>query len=381
MSILFFEGFETCGTELGLANEAITGPRVQLRWDASARGVPFSDTDSFFLIDDVFSEGYALQMGSNGLSANNFLEWIVPDALQDTPANAPEFIIGARVHFPLVARTDVLFQIYGQFILGSDALQIRLVYVNSTDLKVQRAPVSAIVGEALGAVTPGAWHYIEFGFKCAEAGNGGWCTVYVDGVAVIEEVDVDLNYAMGVSAFSKMRFEAPIASTDSHDYLAYDDIYILNMKAAPHQTYLSPTRVRSFPPDGDILTNWDTNTGIFPNYDKVDENGADDADYVQSDKSADLDKYTLTDPDPGYLDPVYAVKLEAEAINMTGGSPSLELQIISNGSSDTEKVIVDNTVDYEVHSIVSETDPDTSTDWDPDSAGAMQVGLLMDTEL
>ena len=61
MSILFFEGFETCSTALGLANQATSRPNVEKRFDLTVSGTPA--TDSFYLINDDFSEGFALSNG------------------------------------------------------------------------------------------------------------------------------------------------------------------------------------------------------------------------------------------------------------------------------------------------------------------------------
>jgi hypothetical protein len=123
MTMHFFEGFETVGTSLGLANESTTGPRIALRWDASSRGGTPS-TDSFFLIDDVQSEGYAIKMGTSGPSNSNYLRWHVPSGKQAVGASATEFIVGCRVHIPTPANTFAIMSVYNsQTIIGYLALR------------------------------------------------------------------------------------------------------------------------------------------------------------------------------------------------------------------------------------------------------------------
>jgi hypothetical protein len=115
------------------------------------------------------------------------------------------------------------------------------------------------------------------------------------------------------------------------------------------------------------------------NYDKIDENGADDNDYVETDVDLKRDRYNIGDLIED--DAVYAVKLEAEAINMTGGTPSLEMELQSGSTVESTKRTVDDTVDYAVFVTYHDEDPDTSAAWTNAAIDAIRAGFIFDNEI
>jgi len=459
MPLLFFEGFETVGTETGLANQATTRPNIHKRWDDTVSG-SIKAQDSYFLIDDEFSEGYAIQMGNNGFSNGNYLQWDVPDALQ-VPAGsgAPTFIIGLRVHIPSTARTDDILQFRGQFTTGSDAKQISIGYTNSSGIYVSRGTVGTIIASNTNVFAPGDWHYMEVEIKMADYADGGKVIIRVDESTVIDEDPIDANDAMSLVSCNRILFETTNATTDTDDFVGYDDIYIANKETT--EEFLGPTRVRSLPPSGDYSKNWnnvstmtlaetldsasettlDVGTGGIPdgtpqtgylyveldtgryrqieytahdnddeftivdeswsspndatagndvelrdeldNYRTVDENGVDTADYINTDQTQAVDVYHLTNDSSGLPtdSEVYGVKLEVEAINPVGGTPSVELRIDSNGSVVTEEFDVDSTTTYVVFHQYAFTDPDGDTTWTIAAVNDTKAGMKMDNKL
>jgi hypothetical protein len=382
MSILFFDGFETVGTELGIANQADIVPRVELRYDkANDGGTPA--TDSFFLIDDDFSEGYALQMGQNSFSNGNYLE-ITPASLQVGPSSAstPKVIIGCRVHVPSVGtRNGVILNVRGRFsVVGTDN-QFTVAY-DGVDLVLTFGSGGGTrTDTVVGAFSLDNWHFVEVKFKCAESANGGMIEIRVDGTVVLSQDPQDMNNAASLEAYEYFRFQTATATTNPGDYTAYDDIYILNADVSPHDDYLGPVRVRSIPPNSDQDIEWENNTvgNTPPNYSKINENGADDTTYVESDVQLSRDRYNITDlTEP---DAVLAVKLEAEAINATGGTPSLEIELQSGSTVESTKVTVDDTVDYAVFVTYHGQDPNTSGAWTNAAIDAIRAGFIFDNEV
>jgi hypothetical protein len=138
---------------------------MELRWDETSSG-GIKSSDSFFLIDDAFSEGYAVQMGSNSFSNANYFGYNLDVADMQAPgASFSEWIIGFRLHVPITARTDNFFLVKGRFGggsgdgTGSATDVLGFDFVNSVDLKVNRAdPFAFTIDTAVGVLTPGAWH-------------------------------------------------------------------------------------------------------------------------------------------------------------------------------------------------------------------------------
>lgn len=374
MSLLFFEGFETVGTELGLANQATVGPRVELRWDASGRGGnPVSD--SFFLIDDFLSEGFALQMGFNGPSIGNFVQRNTPVSLQGAPgAGATEYIVGMRVHIPSTPRTWKICQVTGKDPLGFDSVAIELECENSADLRVRRGLGGPSIGFAAGVVTAGSWHYIELRFKIADTPNG-IIEVKVDGTSQITDTAADTNNFLATDAiFIQWETTAVAGGTD---FVAYDDMYLLETGTSPNSNFLGDVRVVSLPPTADASpTNWTTSSGPT-HFSLVDENGADAADYIESDTNSQEDMFDTTNL--SVASSVLGVKIEAEAINTTGGSPTLDVRVKSGVSVAETNYTVDDTVDYAVFSHLSETDPATGSLWLDAAVDAMNVGVQINS--
>ena len=456
MSILFFEGFETCGTELGLANEAITRPNIDARWDVtSPGGAP--TTDSFFLIQDEFTEGFAIHMGTNGVSSSgNSLTWNVPSTLQvPASADSPTFILGVRMHIPITARSFDFFEARGKYVPSQHDAQLTFSITDSTDISLSLG-LGAAFHTTTDILVPGQWHYLEFRFKNANLAHDGVIQVWVDGVLKIDLDPVDANNGMNLVATSRLILGTTTGSPTAEDFVAYDDIYIIHEDVAPHQARLGRVRVRSIPPVSDRVSDWsnfteltlattldgaaetqiDVGSGNIPaaqpasgnisvtldtgqlftivytshdsdglfttaptdwtnpadatagvavllsgntSWDKIDENGVDPTDYVSTDVQNTRDRYNLTDliEDRG----VWCMKVEAEAINETGGTPSLTIEIESGVTIDSTELTVDDTVDFELFDIYYELDPNTSSNWLKADIDALMAGFLFDNKV
>ena len=381
MSIEFFEGFETVGTEIGLANEATSRPRIHLRWDDTSSGLTPS-TDSYFLIADGFGEGYAINMGTNGgFSSQNDLQWFVPEAQREAPgASFTPWIIGLRVHVPSNARTWNPIFIQGLYGVTNQTGVLSLEIEDSANININRGSPGAFeIANADGVLNPGAWHYIEMEFKIADSGDGGYIEVRLDGNEVIANTVADTNNDLS-TGFAELWIEnASINTSDSGDYVGYDDIYIINTGNSPHTDFLGPVRVRSLPPNGDALSDWDSNPSGGTNYERVDENGADSSDYVETDVKDDRDRYNITNTTES--DDVVAVKVEAEAINQTGGSPSLHLEVVSGTAMEPTEFAVTTTTDYALFDVYVQNDPNGGGAWTTTAIDAMQVGYRFDNNL
>lgn len=332
MGIIFFEGFETCGTETGAANAATVQPRIYQRL------VSETGANEGYLIDDFDSTGFALSNQSG--SQTNTFHIPLPESVQSNPhVSAKTLIAGFRVHTPSAARgMDMRFEGIENGTLLTDAITLQIV--DSTDLVIRRGSTS---GTQLGstvedAFSPDTWHYVEIKQKIAD--SGGSVVVNVDGVEVFSFTG-DTNVFSAVNpndtCNTRLLFRTLGHSAADGDFWAVDDIYILD-----DTSFLGPVRVIPFTLDGDGTPNDWTPSEAADHYTLVDENGADDSDYIESDTDGQRNNFT-TENFSG-AGTVYAIKVEAEAINTVGGTPNL---LVGTDNENTVH-LVDDTVDYNV---------------------------------
>lgn len=374
MSLLFFEGFETVGTLTGLANQATTRPRVELRWDSTGSGGTKS-TDSFFTITDSFSEGYALQMGSNNFSNSNFLRWDIPTAYDDVAPTTTgvTFICGARVHIPTDPKEWAVFQVYASFGSGTGTPDFSLRVVDSTDVRVARS-VGGAIETVTDVLTPGDWHYLEVRFLYSNGPNSnGLYEVYLDGTQIMIDTTARTNGNFFTQLEGIRMHNCNTADTGT-DFVAYDDIYILiEDGTTPNDFIGSKIRVLSLVPDADgSASQWTPSTGS-DHYVLIDENGADSSDYIETSTDTEEDMFEFTDSAAN--GEFVAVKVEAEAIALTTTTHTLDVRIDSGGNVAETNWAVTSTTAYAVFEHYQASDPDGGGAWSQTSIDGAEVGV------
>lgn len=373
MSLLFFEGFETVGTLTGIANQATTRPRVDLRWDSTDSG-SIPATDSFFTITDAFSEGYALQMGSNEFSNGNFLRWDVPTALDDVAptTTGTTFILGARVHIPSDPKTFSVFHFYCSFGSGTGTPDFSLGVRDSTDVVVSRS-VAGIFDSFDDILTPGGWHYLEIKvLYSSSSSSNGMYEVHVDGVQRLIDTTARVNGNF-FTQIEGIRMHNCTEADTGTDFVAYDDIYFATVDgSAPNDFIGAKVRVLSFPPDGDgTSSDWSTSSGST-HYVLIDENGANSADYIETAVDTEEDMFEFTDSAAN--GEFVALKVEAEAIAITTTTHTLDVRVDSGGSVAETNWPVTSTAGYVVFEHYQSSDP-AGGGWTHAGIDAAEVGV------
>lgn len=148
MTLLAFEGFETIGTDTGVANEALVNPRLAKRF-----GVYNHDpTGHMYLITGEDGLGYAWNMNFFA----NYIYYDLPDSLSVlSGGDSPIFVMGALIHVPFIPRSFCPF-----CILHDGSFEPGLWITDSSDIEFK---VSGTIYETVeDAVLPGHWSYIEF---------------------------------------------------------------------------------------------------------------------------------------------------------------------------------------------------------------------------
>ena len=370
MSVIFFDGFETVGTETGLGNEATVRPRINLRWDKTAAG-PSPSTSGYYLIDSPTGSGYSWNQGKN--KATYLRKWI-PSEVGKT------YVIGCNVH--VQDTTDsrfTIFQVMGNT-TSVPSYHIKINVENLTDIVARKGPSDSNVGSATSVMTPGAWHHVEAKIKVANSPNG-LIEVNVNGTQVIDVSGIDTQDFYSnviVVQFGGVHLSDTSVTDVDDDFIGLDDIYILKTEGVGPNDFLgSRAAVLSLPPNGDSTTQWSTSTGTT-HYTLIDENGADSADYIEESTDTEVDMFDLTNlPNGGVY---HALKVEVEAIDTATGINNMDVRVDSGGTVSETNFSVTDTANYAVFvHYEGETNPDTSTDWTETTINALLAGAQYNT--
>ncbi|MHC4062617.1 MAG: hypothetical protein ACYSR6_13600 [Planctomycetota bacterium] len=349
-NVVFFEGFETVGTETGLGNQSTTRPRVELRFDShpavfygtALTGLVAAD-DSAYLTDDAFTEGYALHMG-DAKSAGNTLcihcQYIDELAATGAPGDGtPTVCVGFRFKNSSSATNQaIIFSQIGAF-AGSPPDYTAFMNPNielradGTDLIVSLDGVT--VTTLSSAIALGTWHYVEAQFKAVELANGGFLKINIDGTEVYSNSG---DWNGGNAADPYVLFQFGNGTNDLVGYV-YDDIYI-----SIGAEFLGKQRIYSLPPTSDSSVAWTPDTGT-DNYARIDENGVDDpptTGYVDG-VSGQKDKYGCTDLAAvgDSTKTINAAKVEVECLDSGATGPTIQVGIDIGGEDGTSETVSD----------------------------------------
>lgn len=171
MALLFFEGFETIGTQTGFDDRATPTRNLRKRMTAT-NNLGDAQVSNMFLTQGENELGFAWHMGQAGAVAGNFLEFDLPDEFKvSTGPESPTFTVGALVFVPQDPRTFTVFS------LNHDgSFDPNLTIEDSLHLLIRRS--SSIIDRVDNVLTPGLWNYIEWKIKAdGTLGQRGTATV------------------------------------------------------------------------------------------------------------------------------------------------------------------------------------------------------------
>lgn len=367
MSLVFFDGFETVGTETGIANEATIKPRIDLRYDATSSGGSPSTT-GFYLMDDQFGEGFAWRQGKN---RDNWLRKWVPDETGKT------YVTGSWIHVPDTTETNLNIMAPLANTTGSPDGSFSVYVKDNTDL-VAFGSGTGLNETVADVFTPGLWHYVETKFSIHS--STGILKVEVDGVEHIDFTGDTQDFfgnTIGIQ-FGGANVSGAILTDTGEDYFAMDCIYILKTEGGAPDDFLgSRTRIKSLPPNGDNVADWDTTSSGTVHYTLVDENGADASDYVETTTDTDRDEFDLTNMTES-SGTFHAIKIEAEATDEGDTDNNLDVEVESGGSrSQTNHAVTDASATVYEHYAV--TDPQGAGAWTKTRIDAMRAGIEFNT--
>ncbi len=366
LPVSFFDGFETVGTETGLANEATVRPRINLRYGATQSGISPSTT-GFFLIEDRSEEGFAWNQGTN--KANHLRVFTPNETLK-------VYGVGLSVHIPSTTDNDLLIISPEGNTTGAPNNSFDLICRDRTDL-VLIGPFGTLTVEDV--FSPGQWHFVEMKFTIHE--TTGFIEVNVDGTEVFNQSSLDTQDFFGNTVsirFGSINLSTPAVTGAGEDFVGMDDIYILIGEVPSQVDFLgSRTRIKSLPPTGDNVKDWDTTSSGTDHWLLVDENGADASDYVETTTDTDRDEFNLTNmlESEGTF---FSIKIEAEATDEGDTDNTLDVEVESGGDrSETSYTVSDSSATVYEHYAVS--DPQGGSDWTKARIDAMRAGIEFNT--
>lgn len=364
MTLIRFEGFETSGSLTGLSNEATTRPELNKRFD-SVYFIGTPSTEAYHLMTSDDTTGYAMHGGTSNFRVEWY--WNIPSAFVSEPGpDAPVFIFGMRVHIPTERNTYLMLFNGASFTLAS------IYIVNSEDIEFRNA-FDDVLFTATGALTPGAWQYLEVRLRAGE-NTDGLLEVRVDGVTVISEADVEtFNFNLEMVSIAITKNFNNTTPEDADDFVAFDDIYLLVDDATAPNDFLYPCRIKRIPVVADGSVNDFSPSSGSVNFALVDELGNVASDYVSTSTNSDIDMYVTDTTAPNAT--IYAVKVEAEAILDAAGTISLAARILSGGDVSSTTHTVDSTAVPKLVNHYAVVDPDTSSAWTTATLNDVEIGV------
>lgn len=220
-----------------------------------------------------------------------------------------------------------------------------------------------------GVFTYQAWNYIEF--KATIDNAAGAVEVRVNGVQELSVSGIDTQNS-GTAQVTQVRLAS--ATTGSSTYMYFDDLVILDTTGTENNDLIGDVKVQALYPDGNgansDFTGSDGNS--VDNYQLVDENPPDTADYVQSGVAGHKDTYSFGDI--GASDTPRAVQVNLHALK-TDAISRIIRALARPTTTDNESADLALSTSAQILTAVFNTNPDSSTAWTKSAVDGAEFGV------
>lgn len=254
MSLIFFEGFETLGTNIGVANSAELAEELRKRMVVTNLSGDASNSAMF--LTEGENGGFAWKMGQEGSSFGNTIQYALPTQYQVlTGPLSPTFVVGFYVFIPSEAAS---FQINFKH---DGAFEPNLRIVNSADL--QQRVASNVIEEAKGVFSPGFWYYVEWRVKAdGTGGQLGTATITDDLRGDYEQSVIDEVPYGPITTINISDVEMYLPLWD--DQVAYNDADEIRWRGIEYTStpVLNPDYDPLDPESNQFLTNQNKEPGV-----------------------------------------------------------------------------------------------------------------------
>lgn len=244
-----------------------------------------------------------------------------------------------------------------------------LICHNGLDLIVRlvnSSTASATIGNIL---EPQRWNLIELKAKIHD--STGYWYLYVNGVEVSSGTSLDTKYS--TSDVTAIRFYTRGNLSNIGDF------YCCDLTGSTNNDVLGPFHIQGILPDanGDD-SDW-TPSANASNYTEVNEETANEGNYVESGTANQQDLYNYEDLS-GTWDEIFGIQINSRLLLDTAGSETVAIVCSSNGTEDSANFTVteDTTIgagdEFQFVRIL-EDDPDTSNAWEAADIDVAQFGV------
>lgn len=336
MTVFHCDGFETYG------DTGTSGATVQANIQATDKTRYIEASGGFTnpptLIDDFETVGQALQFDTLDASRGEFVEYEFPDGTGrfadykiSTNSSVTVFVTGWRLYN---GNTDPAQAVrLWEALQGSGSVLGSRLERASNGVDLIWTPTSGGATTISGVLTVDTWHYIEVEWKATNAANGGYVTIYVDGVEVADITGTNVASGTFFTTYGD-RIGVQSSSNDTGGTnFAIDDVYHLALDGS-HTGPLGPCRVFLLNPTSDASPNDWTPSAGGDNYALIDERDWDTADYVDATATGNDDHYglsTLT------ADTVHGIQIDVVCVAVDG-TPTLHIGTHDGSNSDEESM-------------------------------------------
>lgn len=212
------------------------------------------------------------------------------------------------------------------------------------------------------------WHYFEV--KVFFHPTAGTAVVHHNGVEVINISNKDFgnNYAM-----DNLKLQYSLNS--QHGEQSFDDMYLIDPNTSGVSDFLGPVVIRSLKPTVDTATNDFTPSTGTDHFAVVDNDRADETDYLESSTINDDELFEFANI-PSEIVTLKGMSFET-AFAVSGSQPKKAVSLCKSGATAVQEVdsLVTIANNWEQFDSILEDDPDTGVPWTISGLNAAQFGV------
>lgn len=345
MSSIFIDGFDHYDSHL-------------LKWDAAGNGVTNLD---------FVSGRFGGQAVANANTGNS------DGLIKNFGSSETEIYCGFA--FKADTFTDSFVTEYlVRFRNSTDGISFSARYGESGEITLHLSDgVSVLATSALGVLTEGLWHYVEFRYK--PLNSGGVCTVWVDNTQV-------LTYS-GDTTVSEEAVDAlqilPTVANFGQGIVRVDDLYILNTSGTEMNTRTGESRILTNLPTADTTQRDFSPSSGTDNYAMVDEFPTIDEDttYVENGTSGATDRYTSDSLATSGT--IHTIQVNTCARKTDTDTRKFRNSILSNSTKKEDTAEHTVSTNYFIYPDPYDVDPSTGVAWTESADNALKFGFKLTT--
>lgn len=270
-----------------------------------------------------------------------------------------------------VMGNGVNFTLFDLHDRGSETNQMGFEYIDaSQNIEANRGSGSSLAASTGSPIVEDTWQYWEVKVRIHD--TLGQVIINIDGTEVINSTGLDTNNA-GTTDFKLTMFRIPLSSSNSRrfdvaNFIAMDD-------TGPRMNDFLGTRriVQFFPSVGTTDADWTRSSAGSTNWELVDDNPYDSADYVLTSSTGDIDRYGMPNLTvrPSSMDAV-AVNVIPILSDFGGGVIRSRVQVSTDVDESTDiNVYASGTI----HQHIVQNQPGTTNAWSVNGIANATIGI------